>query len=162
MKKFFAKMLRCWKVVFNRTLEETKQAIAIKEDKVKKGENLTADDIYILSRGFISVEDINRIESKQEELKSAFNEMGYYNTPTINKLWDEERYFFKADLERIVKNNEILRKAYYIFASTPTDARPKAYFEDLNKIEKMLHDLEQMANDMKSRFKKCGTFNCGG
>lgn len=149
-------------MVFNRTLEEAKQAITIREEKVKKGENLTADDIYILSRGFVSVGDLNRIEGKQEALKGIFNDMGYYNTPTENKLWDEESYFFKTDLQRIVKNNEILRKAYYIFASTPIDARPKAYFEDLNKIEKLLYDLEQMADDMKSRFKKCGTFNCGG
>lgn len=149
-------------MIFDRTLSDAKQAVTIREEKVKRGKNLTADDIYILSRGFVSVGDLNRIESKQEALKAVFNEMGYYNTPTINKLWNEESYFFKTDLERIVKNNEILRKAYYIFASTPTDARPKAYFEDLNKIEKMLYDLDQMANDMKSRFKKCGTFNCGG
>lgn len=149
-------------MIFDRTLSDAKQAVTIREEKVKRGKNLTADDIYILSRGFVSVGDLNRIESKQEALKAVFNEMGYYNTPTINKLWNEESYFFKTDLERIVKNNEILRKAYYIFASTPTDARPKAYFEDLNKIEKMLYDLDQMANDMKNRFKKCGTFNCGG
>ena len=149
-------------MIFDRTLSDAKQAVTIREEKVKKGKILTADEIYILSRGFMSAGDLNRIESKQEELKTAFNEMGYYNTPTINKSWSEESYFFETDLERIVKNNEILRKAYYIFASTPTDARPKAYFEDLNKIEKMLYDLDQMANDMKSRFKKCGTFNCGG
>lgn len=149
-------------MIFDRTLSEAKQAVTIREEKVKKGENLTADEIYILSRGFVLVGDLNRIESKQEALKGIFNDMGYYNTPTVNKLWDEESYFFKTDLERIVKNNEILRKAYYIFASTPIDARPKAYFEDLNKIERLLYDLEQMADDMKSRFKKCGTFNCGG
>lgn len=149
-------------MIFDRTISDVKQAIEIRENKVKKGENLTEEDIYTLSRGFVSVGDLNRIENKQEELKKAFNEMGYYNTPTINKSWNEESYFFKTDLERIVENNEILRKAYYIFASTPTDARPMAYFEDLNKIEKMLYDLDQMANDMKSRFKKCGTFNCGG
>jgi hypothetical protein len=149
-------------MIFDRTLSDAKQAVTIREEKVKKGENLTADDIYILSRGFISVGDLNRIEGKQEALKGIFNDMGYYNTPMVNKLWDEESYFFKTDLQRIVKNNEILRKAYYIFASTPIDARPKAYFEDLNKIEKLLYDLEQMADDMKSRFKKCGTFNCGG
>lgn len=149
-------------MIFNRTLLDAKQAVTIREEKVKKGENLTADDLYILSRGFVTVEDINRIEEKQEELKTVFNEMGYYNTPIVNKSWSEESYFFKTDLERIVKNNEILRKAYYIFASTPTDARPKAYYEDLNKIEKLLYDLDQMANDMKGRLKKCGTFNCGG
>lgn len=149
-------------MIFDRTASDAEKAIKIREEKVKKGLNLTAEDIHTLSRGFVLVGDLNRIEGKQEELKAVFNEMGYYNTPTTNKSWNEESYFFKTDLERIVKNNEILRKAYYIFASTPTDARPKAYFEDLNKIEKMLYDLDQMANDMKSRFKKCGTFNCGG
>ena len=138
------------------------KAIEVREQKVKKNEELTADDIDALDRGFMTVETINRIESKQAELKRLFNNMGYYNTPVVNKNWDYVDYFFKSDLERIIKNNDTLKVAYYVFSTTPKTAKARLYFEDLNNIEKLLYDLEVMANDMISKFKRCGTFNCGG
>jgi hypothetical protein len=149
-------------MIYDRTEESVKKAIEIRENKVKSGQELSAEDIAILERGFITIDTISRIEGKQDELKSVFSEMGYYNVPIVHKLWGEGGYFLKSDLERIVKNNKVLKNAYYVFATTPTDATPRTYFEDLNKIEKMLYDLERMVDDMKSRFKRCGTFNCGG
>lgn len=149
-------------MIFDRTLSDVTQAVEIREKKVKGGQELTESDIEILSRGFLTVETLNRISQKQSEIKEILNTMGYYNTPVVVKTWGLGDYFLKSDLENIVKNNEILRKAYYVFATTPKEAVARAHFEELNKIEKTLFDLGEMADDMMSRFRLCGTFNCGG
>lgn len=149
-------------MIFDRTAEMVENAIKIREDKIKKGEQLTDEDILVIERGFINVDTINRIESKQAELKQLFNNMGYYNTPVVSKSWRYGDYFLKSDLQRIVSNNEILKSAYFVFSTTPKSARARPHFQDFNNIEKSLYDLEIMANDMISRFRMCGTFNCGG
>ena len=149
-------------MIFDRTESDVDKAIKIRNEKVKSFEELSEEDINILERGFITLNTINRIEEKQSELKSLFNNMGYYGNKIVNKKWQEQDYFLKSDLERIVKNNNTLKNSYYVFSSTPADAIPIARFEEFNKIEKMLYDLETMVNDMRNRFKRCGTFNCGG
>lgn len=149
-------------MIFDRTLSDVTQAIEIREKKVKGGQELTESDIEILSKGFLTVETLNRILQKQFEIKETLNVMGYYNIPIIFKSWNVGKYFYKSDLENIVKNNEILRAAYYVFATTPEGAVARAHYEELNKIEKTLFDLEEMASDMMSLFRPCGTFECGG
>lgn len=149
-------------MIFDRTASDVDAAIKIRDEKVKSYQELTEEDIDILEKGFITLNTINRIEEKQSELKRLFNNMGYYGNKIVNKKWQEQDYFLKSDLERIVKNNNTLKKSYYVFSSTPVDAIPIARFEEFNKIEKMLYDLETMVNDMISKFKRCGTFNCGG
>lgn len=149
-------------MIFDRTLEDVNNSKKIREEKVKKGIALSQEEVDVLEKGFITIATLNRIESKQQDLKKTFNEMGYYGTQITNKSWSMSGYFLQSDLNRIVKNNDILKNAYFIFSSTPTNAGSKAYFEDLNKIEKMLYDLEIMADDMKKYFKICGTFQCGG
>lgn len=149
-------------MIFDRTASDVDAAIKIRDEKVKSYQELTEEDVDILERGFITLNTINRIEEKQSELKSLLNNMGYYGNKIVNKKWQEQDYFLKSDLERIVKNNNTLKNSYYVFSSTPVDAIPIARFEEFNKIEKMLYDLEKMVNDMKKRFKRCGTFSCGG
>lgn len=149
-------------MIFDRTALDVDAAVKIRDEKVKSHQELTEEDIDILEKGFITLNTINRIEENQSELKSLLNNMGYYGNEIVNKKWQEQDYFLKSDLERIVKNNNTLKNSYYVFSSTPVDAIPIARFEEFNKIEKMLYDLETMVNDMTSRFKRCGTFNCGG
>jgi hypothetical protein len=149
-------------MIFDRTEDDVKNALRIREEKVKNYKELTQEDVETLEKGFITINTITRIENKQKDLKNVFNDKGYYSTPIVSKSWEREDYFLKSDLERIIKNNQILKDAYYVFSTTPTNARARAYFGDLNKIEKMLYDLEMMADDMADKFKLCGTFNCGG
>ena len=63
-------------MIYDRTEESVKKAIEIRENKVKSGQELSAEDIAILERGFITIDTISRIEGKQDELKSVFSEMG--------------------------------------------------------------------------------------
>lgn len=149
-------------MIFDRSERDVESAIKIRDEKVKFGAGLTQEEYDILERGFVTLNTINRIENKQKEIKLLINNIGYYNTPIVNRNWDENQYFLHSDLKRIVENNEILKKAYYVFVNTPTNANSETTFKNLNKIEQLLYDLEVMTRDMKSRFLKCGTFNCGG
>jgi hypothetical protein len=48
-----------------------------------------------------------------------------------------------------------------VFSSTPQNPKAKYYFEDLNRMEKILFDLEEMAKQIKDNYLICGTFECG-
>ena len=123
---------------------------------------MTEEEIGILERGFFTIRTIRRIEEKQIELRSAFNEAGYYNTEIASKSWVDGEIFYYGDLVRLIENNKILRDAFYILAEEIGKPKARCHYEDINKIEKMLQELEAAVTDMTSRYRRCGTFNCGG
>lgn len=148
-------------MIFNRTLNDVENSLKIREEKVKKGIELSQDDLDILEKGFLTVGTINRIEQKQQELSKKFIEIGYFNN-IESKSWEFGDFFLKTDFDRIFKNNTILKDSFFVFSTTPIVVNNKVHFENLNKIEKMLYDLQEMLDDVKIRFRSCGTFNCGG
>ena len=148
-------------MIYNRTLEDVENAREIIETKVKKFLELTEEELDILNRGYVSVNTINRIENQQTMLKNLFNSMGYYNSHNENKEWGYSDIFKQIDLDRIVENTVLLRKAFFTFSYTPENPNAKYYFEDFNRMEKILFDLEDMANEIKSLYLECGTFECG-
>ena len=75
-------------MIFDRTQNDVDTAILLRNTKIKKFEALTESEITILEKGTITYNTLNRIEDKQEELKNLFNDMGYWNTPTTNKVWE--------------------------------------------------------------------------
>ena len=110
-------------MIYNRTENDIETARNLIETKVKNFEELTEDEVAKIERGTFTVNTLNRIEQKQAELKTLFNDIGYWNTPI-----------------------------------TP----PISYhYNDINALEKILYDLENMVNDMKTRYRQCGTFECG-
>lgn len=149
-------------MIFNRTATDVEEAKKIRENKVKTGQPLTESEIEILERGMFTLSSINRIQDKQFELKNLINEIGYYSTPIIIKNFEETDFFTKEDFEQIINNNTKLKNAYFVLATTPLDAMPRYNYSDINKIELLLNDLEIVLEDMKSKFKRCGTFSCGG
>jgi hypothetical protein len=149
-------------VIFNRTATDVEEAKKIRENKVKTGQPLTEREIEVLERGMFTLSSINRIQDKQFELKNLINEIGYYSTPIIIKNFEETDFFTKEDFEQIINNNTKLKNAYFVLATTPLDAMPRYNYSDINKIELLLNDLEIVLEDMKSKFKRCGTFSCGG
>lgn len=149
-------------MIFNRTEKDVVDAISIRDEKVKKGIALTEDDLYVIARGFCGVDTLNRIEQKQIELRHVFENAGYYNMPTQNKEWSETDVFFNSDLKRIAKNNKLLRNAFYVLAETPQNAVGVYHYEDFNKIEKILNDLETVYEYMVLSYKECGNAESGG
>jgi hypothetical protein len=150
-------------MIFDRTQEDIENAVSIRA-RLQKGETLTEDDIQALERGTLTINTLNRIEQKQAELKGIFNSLGYWNTENIVNLeWNYDNYFKQADFDRILKNLEILRDAYFVYASTPVvPNRNYRQFATINAVEHILNDLEKMVDDVRENYRICGVTECGG
>lgn len=149
-------------MIYTRTQADVDEAIKIRKEKVQKFQELTKDEIKILERGMITVNTLNRIEQKQEDLRGLFNSMGYWNTPITIKVWDEAQLFKREDFQRILDNANTLRNAFFTYKDTPNTPSVSFHYKDLNDLEKILFDLDVMISDVRSKYKKCGTFKCGG
>ena len=151
-------------MIFDRTQNDVDTAILLRDTKVKNFEELTESEIATLEKGTITINTLNRIENKQEELKNLFNDIGYWNTPITNKQWTENDIFDnngERDFQRILDNTNILRQAFFVYKDTPNTPPISYHYEDINSLEKILYDLDVMINDVKSHYRQCGTFECG-
>ena len=148
-------------MIFDRTQNDVDTAILLRDTKVKKFEVLTESDIVTLEKGTLTINTLNRIETKQEELKNLFNDMGYWNTPITNKMWGENDIFNVDDFQRIIDNTNVLRQAFFVYKATPNTPPISYYWDDINSLEKILNDLDVMINDVKSHYRECGTFESG-
>ena len=151
-------------MIFDRTQNDVDTAILLRDTKVKNFEELTESEIATLEKGTITINTLNRIENKQEELKNLFNDMGYWNTSITNKQWTENDIFdnnCERDFQRILDNTNILRQAFFVYKDTPNTPPVSYHWQDINALEKILYDLDVMINDVKSNYRQCGTFECG-
>ena len=148
-------------MIFDRTQNDVDTAILLRDTKVKKFEELTVIEIATLEKGTFTINTLNRIENKQDELKNLFNDMGYWNTQITNKVWGENDIFNVDDFQRILDNTNILRQAFFVYKDTPNTPPISYHWQDINALEKILYDLDVMINDVKSHYKECGTFVCG-
>lgn len=149
-------------MIYNRTLSDVTSAKKIREEKVKKFIQLTDDEITTLERGTITINTLNRIENKQAEIKAILDDMGYFNTPVINKTWTYNDIFSETDLQRLVDNNIALRNAFYALTDSPQNAIAKYHYVEINSLEKILFDISSNIEYTISKYRRCGTFNCGG
>lgn len=148
-------------MIFDRIKNDVDTAIRLRREKVQTFQELTESEIAILEKGTITINTLNRIENKQDELKNLFNDMGYWNTPITNKVWGENDIFNVDEFQRILDNTNILRQAFFVYKDTPNTPPISYHYRDINALEKILYDLDVMINDVKSRYKRCGTFRCG-
>lgn len=151
-------------MIFDRTQNDVDTAILLRDTKVKNFEELTESEIATLEKGTITINTLNRIENKQEELKNLFNDIGYWNTSITNKQWTENDIFDnngERDFQRILDNTNILRQAFFVYKDTPNTPPVSYHWQDINALEKILYDLDVMINDVKSNYRQCGTFECG-
>ena len=148
-------------MIFDRTQNDVDTAILLRDTKVKKFETLTESEIATLEKGMLTINTLNRIENKQEELKNLFNDMGYWNTSITNKTWGENDIFNEDEFQRILDNTNVLRQAFFVYKDTPNTPPISYYWDDINSLEKILYDLDVMINDVKSLYRECATFYCG-
>ena len=148
-------------MIFDRTQEIVDAAKRIRDEKVKNFYELTESDISILERGTLTINTLNRIEEKQEELKHLLNAMGYWNTVTSNRRWDYSDIFNEEEYERILENARVFRKAFFVYSGTPDTPKVSYHFQSINDLERILFDMDVMINDIKSKYRRCGTFRCG-
>ena len=152
-------------MIFDRTQNDVDTAILLRDTKVKNFETLTESEIATLEKGMLTFNTINRIENKQDELKNLFNEMGYWNTQITNKTWGENDIFNADEFQRILDNTNVLRQAFFVYKSTPNTPTISYHYNDINALEKILYDFDNeiggMIKDVKSNYRKCGTFESG-
>lgn len=157
-------------MITNRTQYDVDTARIIRNTKVKFDpitmqptnlDELTPTELETLNKGTFNYTDLNRIETKQEELKNLFNDMGYWNTPITNKVWGENGIFNVDEFQRILDNTNVLREAFFAYKATPNTPPVSYHYNDINALEKILYDLDVMINDVKSHYRECGTFECG-
>ena len=148
-------------MIFDRTQNDVDTAILLRDTKVKKFETLTESEIATLEKGMLTINTLNRIEAKPEELKNLFNDIGYWNTSITNKTWGENDIFNVDEFQRILDNTNVLRQAFFVYKATPNTPPISYYWDDINALEKILYDLDVMINDVKSNYRECGTFECG-
>ena len=148
-------------MIFDRTQNDVDAAVILITEKAQTGAELTEQETDILEKGTLTINTLNRIESKTAELKALFDDIGYYAGNVTVKAWEYSQIFGIEDFERILANLDVLRRAYYIYKETPDTPRAKYHFQNINDVEKILFDLETMYQDMKGYVRECGTFECG-
>ena len=148
-------------MIFDRTQVDIDTAKRIRREKVQAFQSLTESDISTLERGMITINTLNRIEGKQEELKNLLTEIGYWNADVSNKLWVAEDIFNVDDFQRIINNINILRNAFFVYRGTPITPPVSYHYNDINALEKILHDIDVMINDVKSNYRECGAYEGG-
>lgn len=148
-------------MIFDRTQNDVDTAIILRREKVQKFQALTESEIATLEKGTLTINTLNRIETKQEELKNLFNDMGYWNTPITNKMWGENDIFNVNEFQRILDNTDVLRQAFFVYNATPNTPPVSYHYKDINALEKILNDLDVMINNIKADYRYCGEFECG-
>ena len=133
-------------MIFDRTQNDVDTAIILRNTKVKfdpitmqptNTEELTESEIATLEKGTITYNTLNRIENKQDELKNLFNDMGYWNTPITNKVWNETQIFNADEFQRIIDNTITLRQAFFVYKNTPNTPPISYHWQDINALEKI-------------------------
>ena len=128
---------------------------------LQAGNTLTNEQVLALERGSCTINMLNRIESKQAELAVILNEYAYTVNIENKTDWQTSDIFTYQDHQRLLDNLNILKQAYYTYATTPKTPTYIYGYEEANSIEKILVDIEAMIEDMEGRFRECGTFECG-
>lgn len=128
--------------------------------KIQAGNTLTNEEKAIFERGTCTINMLNRIENKQTELKNILNAYAY-RVNIYNKTWEYTDIFAYSDYIRLLNNLDELKTAFCVFSSTPPAPVYMYGYQEANDIEKILVDIEKMIDDMRNRFRQCGTFQCG-
>lgn len=113
-------------------------------------------------KGCLNVVDLNRIENNTGYLSDLLISLYYFNS--INKRtsnWNMSNMPTLEHINRIIDNVSKLQTAYFKSSNSPNLPNTLTHYEDVNSIEKCLHLLKVMIDDMTSSFRECNTFECG-
>lgn len=101
-------------------------------------------------RAYIDFKDLNRVEEVCKYLANIFN----VNIST--KEWVMEDFRTQSEMDRLLHNIKLVRKAYFTKVNTPATPSKITYesIYQANDIEKILKDLNDMYESMLSGIKK--------
>ena len=126
------------------------------------GGSVTEEQLNTMLRGSLNIYTLNRIEGKMFELQTRLNKYTYMVSSIETKSWNKNDIFeHDVEIVRWQRNLDSLVKAYYKYFDTPNPPNSVYNFQGINDVEKILYDVENILNNMISRFRRCGTFRCG-
>lgn len=148
-------------LITDRTQEDVDSAKNIIDSKVKLFLELTDEDLITIERGTIGIGTINRIGSKQEELKNKMESNGYFVKNIKTKTWDYSDIFGETDFLQLINNTILLKEAFFVYSDTPANIYLSYDYENINNLEKIIVDIEKILDYMIANFRECGTFYSG-
>lgn len=151
--------------IFDRTQEDVDRAIYLNQ-KYMSG-TITDEEKAEWqsdSKGTLNASDLNRIEGNIAELANdiAKEVLSFDLKSIVAKQWSGTDLPRVSDFLRIRNNVQAIRDAWYTTGSTPdTPEPPLNYFEKINDIERILHDLYETYLATISHYDYCGEFYAG-
>lgn len=141
-------------------IDRAKQLIA----KAKNIESLSSSELeeYLGGlKGCYNISDLNRVESAVQYISDLLNSYNYTNE-VETKEWRDGELFTITEMERYLRNLDILKASYYSYDYTPIVPSSYKSVNEANDIEKILIDLESIIKKMMAIFRYANTFNSGG
>lgn len=149
--------------VYNRTKQNVIDAKTIRTKKFLKNEDLTEQEKAIVSKGSFSLDDINRIENNIYQIQTNLEENGYYSQMEKELVvYEQQDVFRKNNLTNWIQKTDALKKSFFVYDDTPKKPLAIYHYEEINKLEKILFDINNRLSEMKSLFRECGNYECGG
>lgn len=150
-------------MIVDRTKKDVEAALLARK-KIQSGEELTQEDYVALERGTLTIETLNRIETKTKDVVRVINSMWYWNTGTIQaKTWSYSDYFKQEDFDKILENIVKIKNAFLQKNSTPkVFGRNYRDYNVINDVETLLADSEYIVGDIQENYVFCGEVECGG
>ena len=134
-------------MIFDRTQNDVDTAVALRNTKVKNFEALTESEIATLEKGTLTINTLNRIESKISELNSLLETLGYVPFDIVIKNWEYTDIFSSDEFNRILANVGMLRAAIPVMKDTPDTPMAEYYYSNINDLEKILYDIDFLLNN---------------
>ena len=115
------------------------------------------------NKGYHNISDLNRVEEWCRYLADLLTSYNYRITITTKTNWKMTDIRTVSEVERIRKNVEILKNAYYNIPRdivVPNNLNP-INISKANDIEKILFKINEMIESMENNFIHSGVANAG-
>lgn len=112
---------------------------------------LNHPDSELNLKGAYNYTDLNRIEEWCEYIEQQLNTYGYKVNITTKTNWSMEDFPTKEEMKRVRDNVEVLKDAFTSFTNVP-DNLEKMTYQKANDLEKVLHELNTLINNMIASF----------
>lgn len=118
------------------------------------------DITNLTSKAYYNHTDLNRIEEWCECLAGVLNNYCYFVDIKIKKDWSMLDFPTQSEMERIRKNVNTLKQAYFSFTQVPGNLENMTW-QKANDIEKILYEIDMLLKNMISQFNYCGDVYSG-
>lgn len=153
-------------LIFDRSPYDLSYAVAILR-KLSRGEALSDTEEADFSaglRGCYNASDLNRVQVAMRTLSNELVYNGYYDAAvSVHGDWTETDVPVLFDWILYLRAAETIRSSFYVYPSTPPlpAANDGLNIEGANAIERNLHDISMLLDDLIAAYKKSGTFAAG-